>query len=60
MAAVEQLLTSWRPPAPPVAPLDPARYQKYATLQLAPVSLAGYAHLVAPGPVGTITAEVAP
>jgi hypothetical protein len=45
VAAVEQLLASWLTPAPPVAPLDPLRYPKYATLQLAPISLAPYDRL---------------
>jgi hypothetical protein len=58
VAAVEQLLASWLTPAPAVAPLDPARYPNYATLQLAPVSLAPYAQLVPPSPGAPATAEV--
>jgi len=59
VAAVEQLLASWLTPAPPVAPLDPLRYPKYATLQLAPVSLAPYDRLLAPGPrAPAVTVEV--
>jgi hypothetical protein len=59
VAAVEQLLASWLTPVPPVAPLDPTRYPKYATLQLAPVSLAPYDQLLPPGPVAASSAEVA-
>jgi transposase len=59
VAAVEQLLATWLTPAPPVAPLDPARYPKYATLQLAPVSLAAYDRLLPAVPVVAPPAEVA-
>ncbi len=58
VVAVEQLLTSWLTPTPSVAPLDPARYPEYATLQLAPVSLAPYEQLLPPGPVAVSSAEV--
>jgi hypothetical protein len=44
--AVEQLLEGWLRPVLAVVPLDPERYPEYATLQLAPVSLAGYDRLV--------------
>jgi len=44
--AVQQLLDGWLQPAPDVLPLDPERYPEYATLQLAPVSLAGYDQLL--------------
>ncbi len=60
VAAVEQLLASWLTPAPVVAPLDPARYPKYATQQLAPVSLAPYDQLLPMVPAAaTPTTEVA-
>ena len=44
--AVEQLLVGWLRPLPEAVPLDPERYPEYATLQLAPVSLAGYDRLL--------------
>jgi len=59
VAAVEQLLASWVTPAPPVAPLDPTRYPKYATVQLAPVSLAPYDRLLPTTPAAAAGAEVA-
>jgi len=44
--AVQQLLDGWLRPVLPVVPLDPERYPEYATLQLAPVSVAGYDRLL--------------
>jgi hypothetical protein len=58
VAAVEQLLASWLAPAPPPSPLDPARYPKYATLQLAPVSLAPYDRRLPASPAAVPAGEV--
>jgi transposase len=44
--AVEQVLERWLRPVAVAVPLDPERYPEYATLQLAPVSLAGYDRLL--------------
>ncbi|HSH77435.1 MAG TPA: hypothetical protein VLA19_02765 [Herpetosiphonaceae bacterium] len=58
--AVEQVLLGWLKPVPDAVPLDPERYPEYATLQLAPVSLAGYDRLLLSQPVvARTTGEVA-
>jgi transposase len=59
VGAVEQLLARWLTPGLPVAPLDPARYPEYATLHLAPVSLAPDDRRLPTAPAAASTAEVA-
>jgi hypothetical protein len=56
--AVEQLLLGWLRPLPDAVPLSPERYPEYATLQLAPVSLAGYDRLLPGQEVAVPSVEV--
>jgi len=56
--AVEQLLLGWQRPLPDAVPLSPERYPEYATLQLAPVSLAGYDRLLPGQGVAAPSVEV--
>ncbi len=57
--AVEQMLLGWLRPVPEAVPLSAERYPEYATLQLAPVSLAGYDRLLSgQGPAAAPGVEV--